>query len=521
MSDTGQRPGDNTVGGEPSWSSIMDAEDNPESREQRGGGGKKTSWAKLLGNSLPSSLDKNVLEVVLQKDERGGFNVSDDDCARLMRKLGLDLRPGVHVEEVQNCPLGRGVIFITLKKEVLIEKYCRYDVIQVTESGIRAILTKPAGKREVVINMKGIHPNTRDEVVIDYLKKFGRLASNKVIHSVNSDGPLKGFRNGDRSFKVEFKPKENMGTYHVIDGQKVTVRYPGQQQTCARCHETSQHCLGKGIAKKCDAAGGPKIELTDHILKLWQRIGYSPGDTKLSDEINEDVSDPVRHQEGGVHTPVKVLSDPTLFSGVEIKTFPKDTDHGAIMEFLMKAGLNEDKKDDVKIRNNGSVSIQKLSSVECELLISNVHQNNQFGRKLFCNGIIGLTPSKPAAIPTIPVSAPPTTIPAIVSSPASTSSSIGPLLRLSPASTATTAITNVSYSGPLVLSPTCSPNQSLLDMGAASVISQLDHNLHLLPNDKLARRYSLSLRDIPPGSLADEILNTSIPQQTMKKKYFE
>ena len=97
--------------------------------------------------------------------------------------------------------------------------YCRYDVLEVTESGIRAVLTKPAGKREVIINMKGIHPNTRDEVVTDYLIKFGRLASNTLIHGVFSEGPLKGLKNGDRSFKVEFKPGENMGTYHVVDGK--------------------------------------------------------------------------------------------------------------------------------------------------------------------------------------------------------------------------------------------------------------------------------------------------------------
>ena len=43
------------------------------------GGGK--SWAALLSSSLPSTWNKNVLEVVLEKDERGAFNVSQEDCA--------------------------------------------------------------------------------------------------------------------------------------------------------------------------------------------------------------------------------------------------------------------------------------------------------------------------------------------------------------------------------------------------------------------------------------------------------
>ena len=83
-------------------------------------GGKK-SWVELLGSSLPSGLEKNILEVVLEKDERGPFVVTDLDCARLMRKLNLDPRPGVHVEGVQICPNGRGIILRTLKKNLQIE----------------------------------------------------------------------------------------------------------------------------------------------------------------------------------------------------------------------------------------------------------------------------------------------------------------------------------------------------------------------------------------------------------------
>ena len=218
-------------------------------RPKGGGGGK--SWAQLLGSSIPSSLNKNVLEVVLEKDERGGFVVSENDCARMMNKIGLDQRPGVQVEGVQICPNGRGIILITLKDNVNIENFCRYDVFQVTESGIRSSLVKPAFKREVVVTMKGIHPNTRDNMALDYLSKFGKIVTTKVVHGVFTDGPLKGIKNGDRSFKLEVKPGENIGSYHVLDGQKVSLRYAGQQQTCGRCHETPQKCRGREIAKKC------------------------------------------------------------------------------------------------------------------------------------------------------------------------------------------------------------------------------------------------------------------------------
>ena len=45
-------------------------------------------------------------------------------------------------------------------------------MLDVTPSGIRAVHVKPAGRREVVVSVKGVHPNTREEVVLDYLAKF-------------------------------------------------------------------------------------------------------------------------------------------------------------------------------------------------------------------------------------------------------------------------------------------------------------------------------------------------------------
>ena len=193
------------------------------------------SWAEMLGSSLPSAWNKNILEILLNKDQKGAFVVSDSDCAKVMNKLGIDSRPGVHVEGVQICPGGRGVILITLKPGVQPDRFCRHDVFVVTQSGIRAVNVRPAGKRDVTVTIKGLHPNTRDDGVLDYLGKFGKVVTTRVIYGTFGDGPLQGLKNGDRSYKLEVKPTVNIGTYHAIDGQKVTLRYSGQQQTCARC----------------------------------------------------------------------------------------------------------------------------------------------------------------------------------------------------------------------------------------------------------------------------------------------
>ena len=324
-----------------SWCDIMDKENIEAAKEGLvDTGPPKKSFAAVLGGNLPKRDDKNVLEVVLEKEERGSFSVTETECVKLMRKLGLDVRPGIQVEGVQLCPQGRGVIFITLKDGVEISRFCRHDVLQVTETGTRAIMVKAAGKKEVVVTVKGVHPNTKDEVVVDYLGKFGKVTTRMVVYK---EGPLQGFRNGDRSFKVEINPGTNLGSYHAIDGHKVTMRYPGQQQTCARCHKTPQYCRGRGVARRCEAEGGLKVEFTDYILDLWSKIGYSPTNIGVTGLDPEGVK--VTEHEGSSFTPVKTVPvDEEKFTGVSIRQFPKETDHGDIMDLLAGCGLPEEKK---------------------------------------------------------------------------------------------------------------------------------------------------------------------------------
>ena len=317
------------------------------------------SWAYMLGRSLPNSWDKNILEIVLEKDLKGPFTVTENDCARLLSKIGLDTRVGVHIEEIQICPNGKGLILVTLKAGIPVGNFCRYEVLQVTESGIRAVFIKPAGRRECVVNIKGLHPNTKDEVVCNYLNKFADKVSSKVVYGVYTEGPLSGLKNGNRSYRVELHPKVNIGSYHMIDGTKVTLRYLGQQQTCARCHETARQCRGGAIARKCEAANGPKVHFSDYILKLWSEIGYHPEDEEIA-AVHDDHGEGLEQQIGGEFTPIKLASNPDKYGGVSIKQFDKDTDQGEIMSLLIASGLPESKKDSVFFRNNGQVNINIL-----------------------------------------------------------------------------------------------------------------------------------------------------------------
>ena len=119
-----------------------------------GGGGEppgQRSWADILGSSLPPSWNKNVLELVLEKDQRGPFFAKDSECAKVLMKIGINLTSDV--EAVQICPNGRGVIYVTLKNNTPVDNFLCHDVIDVNNSGLRVIHIKSAGKREDVMTL--------------------------------------------------------------------------------------------------------------------------------------------------------------------------------------------------------------------------------------------------------------------------------------------------------------------------------------------------------------------------------
>ena len=430
---------------------------------------REESWAQRLGNGIEPHLNKNILEVILEKDFRGGFSLSDTECAKFLVKLGLDLRSGEQIEGLQVCPNGRGIVYITLKETIDPSKFYRFDVIEVSTSGIRATQVRQAGKRDVTVTIKGIHPNTRDDVVLEYLEKFGNLVTRRVVYGVFQEGPLKGIKNGDRCYRLEIKPGTNLGSYHVLDGQKVTLRYSGQQQTCGRCLQTARECKGNGLARKCEAEGGLRKDFGIYIAELWERIGYSPR-PYLNDECDESY-DEVDQQVGGNFTPVKCVSSPDKFTGVSIRRFPKDIDDAEIMEFLAEAGLAFENQDKVQINKNGVVNIMGLLNTECHAMIQSLHQCRAFSRTLYCNGIIPITPEKGSAAIDVHEPVP------------STSISVASEKCITPPSPYANMI-------PKIISPLASPSWPVYD------------------TEELCRRNSLSLinRTPPPGSLAAELL---------------
>ena len=131
--------------------------------------------------------------------------------------------------------------------------------------------------------------------------------------------------------------------------------------------------------------------------------------------------------------------------------------------------------------------ITGLDSQECLLLIENIHGKKQFGKKIFCNGYLSLTPEKPES-------------------------------SLKHASSSGTPVPSYSPEKPHVAAE-IAPEDNGLESELDNVENSSIPTLHVTKdpfrkksffpsNDLVARRHSISLcdRTPPQKSLASEIL---------------
>ena len=88
-----------------------------------------------------------------------------------------------------------------------------------------------------------------------------------------------------------------MGSFHILDGARVKVIYPGNTRTCARCHLAPSQCPGDGIARQCEANGTDRVPLTTHLKQLWNRLDTINSESSRRPVITEQ-------EEGYIGVPV-------------------------------------------------------------------------------------------------------------------------------------------------------------------------------------------------------------------------
>ena len=348
---------------------------------------------KLMANVQKSErFKRNVLEINLEYDDTHQ-HVDKSMVADTFAMLGIDLK-----SQLDGYQITSKKIFAWCKEAVSLDRFCREEVFRVT-GGVKTGLIKPMEKKNVAVTIRGLNLNTPDSMVMEYISKFGEVVNKKVVYDTDKEGPFAGLKNGDRKYLIDFTNGRNMGTFHLIDGMNVTVRYAGQRRTCGRCHETSVNCPGDGWAKACEEKNGPRVTLREHMTNLWSAIGFKPSEFKLQyDEGGELLEKVVEIKESGQFTPPhkskpKECQDKDKFVGVTIKNLPKDIPEREVTLFLEGQGLDIAHPGVNIIKNFKStkVDITDLDAKLCNTMIENIHERVFFTRKVYCRGVLEVT----------------------------------------------------------------------------------------------------------------------------------
>ena len=338
--------------------------------------------------------NKNLLEIRLERQEGSTFNLSMQEIEHLLKRLNID---SSHLLGVSACPEGKPVVLITLHASVDIHRFLYRNESYVVKQGVRTTTIRPEGKKEKLVKITGLHPNTKDQAVVKYLAAHGIVSPNaKVIHHVfpgeTGSSLLAGKLNGNRSYMVELKLP--MGSYHIIDGEKVSVRYSGQEWTCARCHQYKKDCPGAAIARDCTA---DRVLLSSHMQEHWQKVGYQP-ETDALGEVDE--TNDLDIQVGGKKKENFVIPESTLTSkyrSVIVKGFRAETTLESILEILLQQGLPVDYTSEHIVQNKttGSLTVENLKPEECLSLIENMNRRRFLNRTVYVTSVVGDSPVKP------------------------------------------------------------------------------------------------------------------------------
>ena len=363
---------------------------------------------RLMANVKYSErLKRKVLEINLDVDSGIKLNLGKEDVYKTLTKIGINASK--HMEGFQICPGNVRKIFVWLKDSCYLDNFCTYEVFKVA-NGVKTSIIKPADKKEVTVVVKNLGFNTPDSLVIEYLNKHGNVVSDKVIYEKELEGPFKGLYNGNRKYLVDFSNGINIGSYHLLDGAKIFISYPGQLRTCARCHQIGRRCPGGGFAQDCETHDGPRVALVDHMKKHWENIGFDPSKFQLSTESPEDDAEnsqenedvPILNtstfttSENGINDSVEKRNLNHKSSGVVINNLPKDMSEEDIFKFLNSHGL--DNKGHVKVHNkkkSTNIDVEDLPEEISTCLINKIHGNRFFNRKLYCRLLVPIhTPPK-------------------------------------------------------------------------------------------------------------------------------
>ena len=361
-------------------------------------------------------LKRNVLEITLERTHRDAeINIDQADVARVCQTLGIDIKAQVEGYQFQNK--GRAsAISLWMGTGVNLERFCKDVNIKVKE-GVNTGMIRPAGKKAVKVTVTGLDFNTPDTFVFDYLKHFGEVVSKTVVYSKFEIGPFKGKCNGERKYEVDFsKSARNMGTFHIIDGSRVKIFFRGNKKTCGRCHKTADECAGKSLAKDCETKGGERVNIGDHMKRLWAEIGFTPTNFELNeDEKSSEMENVSKEDQVIIADNFKTMNktepsdrDIEHYNGLNIRNIPQNVEEKDIYGFLFENGIPTDHdKEKIQVNKSRDPDVKKNTWVFVDNLTTDqvikfqnavdfhVVKKMFFNVPLYIKPVRNMTPKKP------------------------------------------------------------------------------------------------------------------------------
>ena len=361
------------------------------------------SWSSIASLNISKRNKTNTIEVRLENDQGTGCSLNIEETERLLRRLKIESK---QFTSVQACPERKNVVYITLCNGVDMSKFIMNNNESfILKPGVRTTTIKHVSKREVNVQVFGLHPDTKDDAVIRYLNAHGQVSSkDPVIYGVYPGAPgsslLAGKRNGNRIYSVEVK--KNIGSTHIIDGEKVSIRYTGQMKTCNKCHKDASICPGKGLAKDCTAQ---KVLLSQHMLDYWNYINFKPETTNMNDEVDIEENDEPAEKTDTINqvktVQQKVSLDNNLasrYGGVVVKGFKKGIPLDDIIDTLKEAGVPLDYgKEDLQTMEkfeHVTIYIHDLKPETCVEIVNNLHGQEKHGQRISVYTLVEDTPTK-------------------------------------------------------------------------------------------------------------------------------
>ena len=311
-------------------------------------GGRSISYADRAKMNIryDQKLQRNVLEIEVEKDNlEDEIILSEETVAKLLNKIKLNIN--AHVEGYQ-ISFGRkkSKIEVLCKQGLNLEQFCVQESLEV-EKGVKTNFIRPAGRKDVEVTVTGLGFNTPDSLIQEYITKFGgKMVTKDVIYGKYGAGLFQGKLNGVRKYRVDFtEAKLQMGTFHILDGQKVKVFYRGNRSTCGWCQADVTKCPGGAKAKSCKEAGTKQVHLSEHMKEVWSSIEFNPQNFEIS-EVEYDDTENADNIGGDrkvlqtFHFPRKVdsnkmsPSESAKYNVVRINNFPREITNEDVVKFI-------------------------------------------------------------------------------------------------------------------------------------------------------------------------------------------